>query len=515
MLAGAPTSGGGCRTRRCGCWSSGSAVLYVYAARVIGPKVVPAGHPGGHAARSGAGSRSGIVLLWVAADWPVHDIGEQYLYFVHMSPAHRAHPRGAAGDAARHPGVARPPRRRAAGRVDAIVHRLARPVPAGVAFNGLALLSHWQVIVNGASSNGLFHYGMHTALVTTAVLFWIPVCGPFPELRISPPAQMVYLFVASIVPTVPGAWLTFADGAVYSVYDIPDRLWGLSVTSDQQIAGLLMKLGAGQLPVAADHDHLLPVGQRARSAMRDPRPPRSPTTRWSASSRSTRRPAPRSESVAARAWGPADVPPEIRDAHGRPVAGGRRRQRDHAAGPPAGRPRAWRRAASRAAGSTATRSSGSAPPPPTSSSPCSAPRRSGPSCAGRSIACTRRCAPPERPGRLQRLRSRAPALGGGLPLQGPRGRPPAVRPAGRRALLRRGAVPARQAPRHHPPGHRGRCGRADRAAFEAYWKDGLARIEMDDVTRRYLRGIADLSFVVAPLGASAARSARSSVRSAS
>ena len=39
--------------------------------------------------------------------------------------------------------------------------------------------------------------------------------------------------------------VTFANGAVYSAYDIPDRLWGLSVTSDQQIAGLLMKLGAG------------------------------------------------------------------------------------------------------------------------------------------------------------------------------------------------------------------------------------------------------------------------------
>src|SRR5688572_10515245 len=34
----------------------------------------------------------------------------------------------------------------------------------------------------------------------------------------------------------------------------------------------------------------------------------------------------------------------------------------------------------------------------------------------------------------------------------------------------------------------------DRVAFEAYWKEGLARIEMDDVTRRYLRGIADLRF---------------------
>lgn len=221
----------------------GLAVLYSYAARVIGPKVVPAGTP--------AVTRTqkrwftlGILLLWGAADWPVHDIGEQYLYFVHMiqhivlmlvvppvmllaTPEWLA--RLVLGG----------------GRAHRVVHRMARPVPAGIAFNALALLSHWQVIVNNASANGLFHYGVHTALVTTAILFWIPVCGPFPELRISSPAQMIYLFVASLVPTVPGAWLTFADGAVYSAYDIPARLWGISVTSDQQVAGLLMKLVGG------------------------------------------------------------------------------------------------------------------------------------------------------------------------------------------------------------------------------------------------------------------------------
>ncbi|MEQ1785516.1 MAG: cytochrome c oxidase assembly protein [Acidimicrobiales bacterium] len=221
----------------------GLAVLYVYAGRVIGPKVMPAGEPPITAAQK-RWFVFGIVLLWVAADWPVHDIGEQYLYFVHMSqhlvltlvvppvmlmatPEWLA--RLVVGE----------------GRVQRIVQRMARPVPAGLAFNALALLTHWQVIVNGASSNGLFHYGVHTAIVTTAFLFWIPVCGPFPELRISPPAQMVYLFVASIVPTVPGAWLTFAEGAVYSSYDIPARLWGVSVTSDQQVAGLLMKLVGG------------------------------------------------------------------------------------------------------------------------------------------------------------------------------------------------------------------------------------------------------------------------------
>jgi putative membrane protein len=222
---------------------AGLTALYAYAGRVIGPKAVPAGTPPVTAVQR-RWFALGIVLLWLAADWPVHDIGEEYLYFVHMvqhtlltlvvppvmllaTPEWLA--RLVVGQ----------------GRVHAVVRRFARPVPAAIAFNALALLSHWQVVVNGASSNGLFHYGMHSALVVTAVLFWIPVCGPFPELRISQPAQMVYLFIASIVPTVPGAWLTFAEGAVYSVYDIPDRLWGISVTSDQQIAGLIMKLGAG------------------------------------------------------------------------------------------------------------------------------------------------------------------------------------------------------------------------------------------------------------------------------
>jgi cytochrome c oxidase assembly factor CtaG len=77
---------------------------------------------------------------------------------------------------------------------------------------------------------------------------WTPVVGPLPELRISYPAQMLYLFVISIVPTVPAGWLTFAGGAIYTAYDVPDRLWGLTITDDQQMAGVIMKLiGGGYL----------------------------------------------------------------------------------------------------------------------------------------------------------------------------------------------------------------------------------------------------------------------------
>ncbi len=221
----------------------GLTALYVYAARVIGPKVVPAGQPPVTRAQWGWFA-IGMTLVWVATDWPMHDIGEQYLYLVHMIQHLML---TLVAPAALLLAVPEWLARLVIGRgaVDRWVHRLARPIPAAVIFNALVLFSHWQLIVNTSSDNGLFHYGMHTLLVLAALLFWMPVCGPLPELRIPLPAQMLYLFVTSIIPTVPGAWLTFAEGAVYEVYDIQTRLFDISVTSDQQAAGLIMKLAGG------------------------------------------------------------------------------------------------------------------------------------------------------------------------------------------------------------------------------------------------------------------------------
>ena len=40
------------------------------------------------------------------------------------------------------------------------------------------------------------------------------------------------------------AWLTFAEGTVYARYgEQPLRLWGISIQSDQQLAGAIMKTG--------------------------------------------------------------------------------------------------------------------------------------------------------------------------------------------------------------------------------------------------------------------------------
>ena len=101
-------------------------------------------------------------------------------------------------------------------------------------------------------------------MVTAALLMWMPVCGPLAELRISLPAQMVYLFLMSIVPTVPGAWLTFADGAGLQRLRHPDRLWGISVTTTSRPPALIMKLVGGTYLWVIITEHVLPLGGPAR-----------------------------------------------------------------------------------------------------------------------------------------------------------------------------------------------------------------------------------------------------------
>jgi putative membrane protein len=221
----------------------GVTVLAWYALRVVGPKVVPAGQPVIRRDQV-AWLVVGLVTLWLASDWPVHDIGEQYLFVVHMvQHMLLTYVAPLVLLLATPEWLARLVLGR--GRVKRVFDFLARPVPAALAFNVVLLFTHAPFMVNLAVSNAAVHYLVHTAMVATAFMMWIPVAGPLPELRLSYPGQMLYLFVISIVPTVPAGWLTFADGAVYSAYDIPARLWGQSVTDDQQLAGFVMKVVGG------------------------------------------------------------------------------------------------------------------------------------------------------------------------------------------------------------------------------------------------------------------------------
>ena len=139
----------------------------------------------------------------------------------------------------------------------------SRFLPALIVFNVMLVLTHVPAIVNTSLENGLLHFAIHAALFLTSIIVWMPVLSPLPEIpRLTWLPRMVYLFLQSIVPTVPASFLTLGDKPLYKFYVGLPHLWGMSTLEDQQIAGLIMKIGAGMFIVGAHRGDLLPVGGR-------------------------------------------------------------------------------------------------------------------------------------------------------------------------------------------------------------------------------------------------------------
>jgi putative membrane protein len=189
----------------------------------------------------------GLALLWVASDWPMHDLSERYLYAAHMvqhmvftlvatpllicgMPAWMW--RGLLG----------------ARWIRQLFGFLVRPVVALVVANGVLLFIHWPAVVEASVGSEIVHFSLHVLVVGSAVVMWWPVVSPLPELPpISPPGQMLYLFLQSLAPTIPASFLTFGHHPLYEIYATFPRIWGISALTDQLVAGLIMKLVGGMI----------------------------------------------------------------------------------------------------------------------------------------------------------------------------------------------------------------------------------------------------------------------------
>jgi len=133
--------------------------------------------------------------------------------------------------------------------VMAVMKQLTRPLPAMLMFNAYLVLAHTPGFVDATLRNELLHFSAHSLLVALALLMWWPVFSPLAELpRLGNPARMLYLFGQTIVPTVPGSFLTFAETPLYSFYENAPRICpGFSAVADQRLAGIVMKIGGGAL----------------------------------------------------------------------------------------------------------------------------------------------------------------------------------------------------------------------------------------------------------------------------
>jgi putative membrane protein len=179
---------------------------------------------------------SGLLLVWVASTWPVHDVAEDRLYVAHMMQhvvfTFIAPPILLLGTPTEL--VSRLVRPRVVG---AVVRACTRPLVALVGFNLIVGLSHLPFLVDGATTSAPLHFAVHLVLFASALCLWSPVLNRAPELpRMRSTGKMLYLMANGFLPVPIVATLALAGEPFYDHYVEAPRLWGIAVLDDQQLA---------------------------------------------------------------------------------------------------------------------------------------------------------------------------------------------------------------------------------------------------------------------------------------
>jgi putative membrane protein len=183
---------------------------------------------------------TGLLVVLVALNGPIHDLSDTYLFWVHMAqhllltmvfpPLFIAGLPGWLVEWAVGRKGLRP-----------VAQVLTRPVFAGVFFAVILLVWHTVPAYDLMMRDHDVHIATHLMFVAAAVLLWWPVMSPTPVLpRLSPGLGMLYLFLVQLPMQLLGAILTFAKEPLYPWYAAAPRTWGLSLLDDQKLGGLLM-----------------------------------------------------------------------------------------------------------------------------------------------------------------------------------------------------------------------------------------------------------------------------------
>jgi cytochrome c oxidase assembly factor CtaG len=118
---------------------------------------------------------------------------------------------------------------------------VTRPVAAIVVANAIVVVWHLPFAYDAAIRHEPIHIAQHLMFLAAATIAWWPVLGSMPSWpKLVPPLQALYLFAFSIPGGIVGAFITLAEPGLYTAYVGAPRIWGISLETDQQVAGLMM-----------------------------------------------------------------------------------------------------------------------------------------------------------------------------------------------------------------------------------------------------------------------------------
>jgi putative membrane protein len=182
----------------------------------------------------------GILTSYVALASPLDVGGDHYLFSLHMVQhillMMVAPPLWLMGIA----GMRAP-----SGLAWKVWQKITRPWLALTIFTAVMLFWHIPQLYDSALRVEALHVIEHITFTLAGAIFWWPIVAPGGK-AVSPLTKIAFLAVSGIAPTALGFLFVMATVTFYPYYEFVPRLWGVSVLTDQQLAGVAM-LGLGNL----------------------------------------------------------------------------------------------------------------------------------------------------------------------------------------------------------------------------------------------------------------------------
>lgn len=186
----------------------------------------------------------GAIGLWAVLDWPLASLGAGYLASAQMirqivmvmlvAPLLL---------------FAVPPalavRVIGWGKALTVLRITARPAFAIPVAAGLLLLVNTPALADPLLPTQYGSFLMDLMWIVAGFALWMPVQCPHPGVRrLTGGAALAYLIAQSIVPVLPGFFMTWADYPVFSVYELAPRVFtGFDAVNDQQTAAAILQVG--------------------------------------------------------------------------------------------------------------------------------------------------------------------------------------------------------------------------------------------------------------------------------
>ena len=127
--------------------------------------------------------------------------------------------------------------------VERAVGPLAHPAFAAALYVAMMWIWHIPALYDAALETGTVHALEHVAFLSAGLLYWWHLLSPIrSRFQRNAMGPVTYMLSTKLAVGILGIALTFAPDSVYSYYERRTPVLGLSVTSDQQLAGAIMAL---------------------------------------------------------------------------------------------------------------------------------------------------------------------------------------------------------------------------------------------------------------------------------